>query len=336
MKFGIWYDFRNPPRWRKSWASLYGELLEQIAWADGLGFESVWLSEHHFTEDGYMPSVFPVLGAIAQRTRNLRLGTAVLLAPQHHPVRLAEDSAVVDVLSEGRLELGLAPGYRPAEFQILGIPKQQRGKRTDETIEILRLAWQGDEFTYKGQIFQFESVISQPTPTRQTGVPIHVGGSSRTAAQRAGRYCCNFMPDVGSPRTLYELYWEELQRAGAESNQFEVSTNGCVYVCEDPERGWNDIKEHLSYMKNYYEIWASEAGDVVTASSAEDVDDPATDLCIVGTPSAVVERLKNAEDEFGFDRFIFWARLPGLPIEKSNRSLELFANEVLPSFVKRS
>jgi alkanesulfonate monooxygenase SsuD/methylene tetrahydromethanopterin reductase-like flavin-dependent oxidoreductase (luciferase family) len=79
MKFGLWYDFRNPKRWRKTWVSLYSELLEQIVWADELGFESVWLSEHHFTEDGYMPSVFPTLAAIAQRTRKLRLGTAVLL-----------------------------------------------------------------------------------------------------------------------------------------------------------------------------------------------------------------------------------------------------------------
>ena len=89
-------------------------------------------------------------------------------------------------------------------------------------------------------------------------------------------------------------------------------------------------------MNDYYEIWASEAGDVVTASPAEDAYDPATELCIIGTPFVVVTRLQKAEDEFGFDRFIFWARLPGLPIEKSNRFLELFANEVLPSFVKCS
>ena len=336
MKFGLWYDFRNPKRWRKTWVSLYSELLEQIVWADELGFESVWLSEHHFTEDGYMPSVFPTLAAIAQRTRKLRLGTAVLLAPQHHPLRLAEDAAVVDVLSDGRLELGLAAGYRPVEFQTLGIPKHQRGRRTDETIEILRLAWRGDRFTYDGQIFQFESVVTQPTPVHPTGVPIHVGGSSRAAAQRAGRFGCNFMPDVGTPRALYELYWDELKRAGAELSQFEVTTNGCVYVCEDPEQGWNDVKESLSYMYDHYQIWASEAGDVLAATSSVDASDPTKDLCIVGTPTAVAERLAGIEAEFNLDRFIFWARLPGLSIEKSNRSLELFSNEVIPLIAKSS
>jgi alkanesulfonate monooxygenase SsuD/methylene tetrahydromethanopterin reductase-like flavin-dependent oxidoreductase (luciferase family) len=143
------------------------------------------------------------------------------------------------------------------------------------------------------------------------------------------------MPDVGTPRALYELYWDELKRAGAELSQFEVTTNGCVYVCEDPEQGWNDVKESLSYMYDQYEIWASEAGDVLAATSSVDASGP-NDLCIVGTPTAVAERLAGIEAEFNLDRFIFWARLPGLSIEKSNRSLELFSNEVIPLIAKSS
>ena len=162
MKFGLWYDFRNPQRQR--WPDLYGELLDQIEWADSAGFESVWLSEHHVTDDGYMPSVFVMLAAIAGRTRKLRLGTAVCLAPLHHPIRLAEDVAVVDVLSGGRVELGLAPGYRPFEFDVLGVPRRERGVRTDETVEILRMAWTGESFSYSGRVFDLRDVVVQPVP----------------------------------------------------------------------------------------------------------------------------------------------------------------------------
>jgi alkanesulfonate monooxygenase SsuD/methylene tetrahydromethanopterin reductase-like flavin-dependent oxidoreductase (luciferase family) len=112
--------------------------MDQAVYAEQLGFDSVWLSEHHFTDEGYLPCLPAVLGALAARTSAVRLGTAVPLAPLHHPLRLAEDLAVVDQLSEGRLDVGVAPGYKPEEFATLGVPKGERGARTDETIEILK------------------------------------------------------------------------------------------------------------------------------------------------------------------------------------------------------
>ena len=199
MKSGLWYDFRNPIVWRHDWPSLYEDLFRQIRRSESVGFESVWLSEHHFTEDGYMPSVFPMLAAIAAQTSRIRLGTAVCLAPLHYPLRLAEDSAVVDVLSSGCLEVGIAPGYRRLEFDVLDIRKNERGRRTDETIEILRAAWTGEEVTYTGAAYGVDRVTVQPRPayvSRQ--IPIHIGGSSPAAARRAGRFSCNFMPDVGT------------------------------------------------------------------------------------------------------------------------------------------
>ena len=183
-RLGVWYDFRNPARWRRPWPELYRETLDQAARAEQLGFSSVWLSEHHFSEEGYLPSLSAVLGALAMRTSAARLGTAVLLAPLHHPLRLAEDLAVVDQLSGGRLDVGLAPGYKPDEFAVLGVPKGERGARTDETIEILQLAWRGERFSYQGKHFRFDDVIVAPPPVQKPGPTIWVGGSSLAAARR--------------------------------------------------------------------------------------------------------------------------------------------------------
>ena len=205
-RLGVWYDFRNPARWRVPWPQLYAETLDQAAYAEELGFASIWVSEHHFSEEGYLPALSAVLGALAERTSRARLGTAVLLAPLHHPLRLAEDLAVVDQLSGGRLDVGLAPGYKPDEFAVLGVPKSERGARTDETIEILQLAWRGEPFSYAGRHFRFDDVVVGPPPSQQPGPPIWVGGNSLAAARRAARYGACFMPDSGAGPDLYDAY----------------------------------------------------------------------------------------------------------------------------------
>src|SRR5208282_4512698 len=138
VKVGYQLDFRNPPGSALSFRDLYRESLAQAEAAEQLGFDSIWLTEHHFTDDGYLPSLLPVAAAIAARTRRVTIGTFVLLAPFYHPLKLAEDAAVVDVLSGGRLRLGLGQGYRAEEFEGFGVPRKQRLSRTLETIEILR------------------------------------------------------------------------------------------------------------------------------------------------------------------------------------------------------
>ena len=329
MKFGLWYDFRNPQG--QPWTRVYDELLDQIEWADSAGFESVWLSEHHVTDDGYMPSVFVTLAAIASRTRSLRLGTAVCLAPLHHPIRLAEDVAVVDVLSGGRVELGLAPGYRPFEFEVLGVPRRERGIRTDETVEILRLAWTGESFSHPGRVFDLRDVVVQPVPLRGPELPVHIGGSSPAAARRAGRYGCNFMPDVGTGLDLHNQYRSELSGAGFDPATFDITMNGCVFVCEDADRGRAQVHQSLNYMYQRYDAWERE-GEDSAAPAFEPIDMERLDeLCIVGTPDEVTRRIKSMRDEFSPARFIFWGRLPGMPIEDASRSLRLFADEVIPA-----
>jgi probable F420-dependent oxidoreductase len=332
LSFGLWYDFRNPEPWRQSWPRLYRETIEQAAWAESLGFGSVWLSEHHFTDDGYMPSLFPMLAALAMRTTRVRLGTAVLLAPLHHPLRLAEDAAVVDVLSGGRLDLGVAPGYRAREFALLGVSRAERGPRTEETIEVVKAAWGGRPFSYRGRCFQFTDVVVTPPPLQRPHPPLWVGGGSRASAERASRHGCHFLPDAGAPTKLYELYRAQLAAYGHDPGRFSIATTRAVYVCEDPERGWQEVKEHYLYMARRYQLWSTTSDGEEPDGSLDQADELSRENYLVGTPDMIAAAISRLRREFPFDQLIFWARPPGLSLERSSRSLELFAQQVLPRF----
>ena len=329
MKFGVWYDLRNPARWEQPYARLYQETLEQIVWAESAGFESVQVSEHHVTDEGYLPSVFPFLAAIAVRTSTIRLGTAVLLAPFHDPIRFAEDGAFVDQLSGGRLELGLGLGYRRDEFRALGIPRPERGTRTEELIEIARLAWTGRSFSHHGPHWNLEDVVVTPPPLQAGGPPLWLGGGTARAAERAGRLGCHFMPDANTPTEHFATYREALAEAGHDPAAFQVAINPTVYVTEDPERGWDEIKEHLLYQFNRYREWFAAGGDA-PAAIAKSPDELPRERYLIGTPEQVIAGIEELRVRRPFDRLFFWARLPGLALEQSARSLELFAEHVLP------
>jgi probable F420-dependent oxidoreductase len=335
MKFGIWYDFRNPGPWRRPWKQLYESLLEQITWADSLGFDSVWLSEHHFTDEGYLPSVFPMLATLAARTVRMRLGTAVLLAPLHHPLRLAEDAAVVDQISGGRLELGLGPGYRPEEFAALGVPRNQRGSRTDETLEVLKAAWAGEPFSFRGRHFTFDDVIVAPPPLQQPHPPLWIGGSSLNSARRAARFDCNYMPDSGASSAVYDIFTEATCHRGGEGTRRRIATNRVVYVCDDPEQGWKDVGPHYLYVFNRYREWFAAAGDFPElGGELHSSDALSRQTHWVGTPEMIVAAIRELQKRLPVDTLIFWAHPPGLEVAKSSRSLELFARQVLPQFAE--
>ncbi|MGD9653531.1 MAG: LLM class flavin-dependent oxidoreductase, partial [Candidatus Dadabacteria bacterium] len=142
MKFGVgYYSLQSPSHNPRLHRDLYPEMLEEISLADQMGFDSAWLTEHHFLEDGYCPSSLVAAAAIAARTKNIRIGTGVLLMPLHDPVRVAEDAAVVDLISGGRLILGIGLGYRQEEFSAFGRTLKQRRGRMEESIEILQKGW---------------------------------------------------------------------------------------------------------------------------------------------------------------------------------------------------
>jgi alkanesulfonate monooxygenase SsuD/methylene tetrahydromethanopterin reductase-like flavin-dependent oxidoreductase (luciferase family) len=299
VKFGIWHDFRNPPRWHVPYDRLYAENLEQIAWAETLGYESVWVSEHHVTDEGYLPSVFPMLAAIAQRTTTMRLGSSIVLGPFQHPIRFAEDVAVLDQLSGGRLEVGLGLGYREREFELLGVPISERARRTEQLIEVARRVWADGTVT--------------PPPFQQPEPTFWIGGSVDAAARRAARLGAHFMPDAFVETEVLELF-----RSLAPDNR--VAINPSIYVGD-----WDDVAEHFLYQYNRYREWGG-------GQTIESADQLPRDRYLVGEPAEVAAGVRALIERTGCDRMFFWARPPGLVIDLANRSLERFAHDVMPLF----
>src|SRR5271163_1750542 len=222
IRFGLWYDFRNPPEWRQASDRLYAETLDQIAWGENHGFDDVWLSEHHFIEDGYLPSILPVAAAIAARTKRIRIASGVLLMPFHNPVRLAEDIAVVDVISGGRFELGVGVGFRLEEFDSFGLSFRERGSRTNQSLDIIRRLLSGETVTYKSNSFNFET---------------HLAGRLTSAAlRRAARYGDGFTVP-GATRDVYDHYVAELKKQNRPTENIRfASAVWCLIVSKDPEK----------------------------------------------------------------------------------------------------
>lgn len=333
LHFGVRYDFRNPCEWRQDWREHYDRLLEQAVRMDELGFDSIWLSEHHFTADGYCPAIMPLLGTLAARTKQARLGTCILLLPLYHPVRLAEDIATLDLLSHGRIDLGMAAGYRPSEFAAHGMSLRERAARMNEGIEILQLAWTEERVSYQGKHYTFEDLAVEPKPLQTPHPPLWIGGESPAAIHRAVKYNCHFMPSTTGHTTI-DAFRQEIARQGKELSRFKIALPRVIYVTDDPEAGWNELKAHLLYQHNMYCQWAVEAG-MLRRDGGVTLDMPdqlPRENYIIGTPATCIAKLDVMQEQLNVDEFMLWAVLPGFDIDKATRSLERFATEVMPHF----
>ncbi|CAN5632333.1 hypothetical protein BH10ACT3_BH10ACT3_01480 [soil metagenome] len=318
----IRYDLRNPAIAGTSVADRYAAALDQIEWAEQHGCRTVTLSEHHGTEDGYLPSPLVFAAAVATRTTRIKIRIAAPIAPLHYPLRIAEDAAVVDQLSLGRRELVVANGYVAGEFAMFDKDLSGRVRAVTETLATLKAAWTGEPFTYRDRTVQVT-----PRPFREPRPPIFLGGGSEGAARRAARIADVFFPsDV--------TYWETYRQAiidggGADFGEMPPVGPRFVHVAEDVDKGWEEVGPFVANDRGSYGRWATESGlDTGHRQITEDNglrDDPEY---VVVTPDQCVALIH----ELGPSGTLpLNPMMGGIPPEIAWRSLELFATEVQPN-----
>ena len=330
VKVGYQLDFRNPPGSGRDFASLYASMLSQAELAEQLGFDSIWLTEHHFTDDGYLPSMLPAAAAIAARTRRVTIGTYVLLAPFQHPVKLAEDAAVVDVISGGRLRLGIGLGYRQEEFDGFGVPRRERLGRTLETLDILRRAWTGERFSFKGKYFDLKDVRVLPRPASSPHPELLWGAGAPQAIRRAAKLDLSFAC-VGGRKEI-GIYVDALKALGKDPARYSIVNSRVVYIADSEEQAWAGTRAALLYQAELYGKWLSAAAG--TNDQSRVLIRPDADrlrrTSVLGPPDYVRGRISEILDTTPMTELIIVMQLPGLDPAKGCKSLERFGKEVLP------
>ena len=329
MKFGLQYDLRNPLESGRRTPDLYRETLDQIRLAEELGFDDIWLSEHHFVDDGYLPSLLPFAGAVAGQTKHINIGTNILLMPFHHPIRIAEDCAVVDNISDGRFMFGAAVGYRLEEFSTFGVNRKHRGSITEEAFEIIRLCWGEEEFDYVGKHFSFKGVCCTPKPVKKTGIPFWVGAHLGEAIRRAARLGDGLLGGGPAGRAAYV---DALKEYGKDFENPRIASSGRFIFCSrEPEKDWSKLSRHALYQMQRYAGWFSAAGESIFGEPPKDIPElEARGIYRVGTPEEIVEIIRQEHAAAPYERHFFFPIWPGVEVEMATRSVRLFAEEVIP------
>src|SRR5229473_3735781 len=331
MRFGLTTDFRNLPGAGKSSAKVYGEILDLFTLAESLGFSAAYVFEHHFTDDDYMPSPMVAATAIAARTKQMRVGPDIAILPLYDPVRMAEDGAVLDVISDGRLDFGAGLGYRPEEYAGYGLDIKRKGSRANEALEIIRRLWQGETVTFHGKHFNAGNAKLSPRPVQQPNPPIWVGGFSQAAARRAARYGDGYIGP--SNRAMYEMYLAELRAVGKDPARARVMGGDLwLIVSEDPDRTFATYAPHLIYWFNAYSRWyeGTDTSPWPHFDNAEAL--LSSGFVNVVTPEAAVKLIKNRTTEVPVEMYTMMLSPPGIAISAVEASLELFAKKVMPHF----
>lgn len=327
MRISLRYNFRNPALWARESGYLYNRILDQIEWADSVGFERIAFAEHHFADDGFLPALMPVMAAVAARTKRVLLGTEILLLPLHHPVRLAEDAAIVDIISNGRLqELGVAAGYREEEYAGMGMRLAQRPGRMEECLQILRKCWSEEEFDFDGRYYQLRNVRMLPKPIQKGGPKLILGGSTEAVARRAARFADGLYP---MNEGMWDFYHDELERLGRPAVRRPTASPpiAFMHVTEDPERDWEKIRPHARYEFDQYIAWGMAHAD----SFGDMSDDALRATHLVWTPEQAVDILLKRQAEYPDSEISYYPVLAGMDPDFAQQSLDLIARHVLPA-----
>ena len=320
MKLGLYFDLRNPAPWARPWPEVYGRALDLVVEAERLGAASVWFSEHHLFTDGYLPQPLTFAAAAAARTSRVRIGTAVLVAALRPAALIAEEAAVIDQLSGGRLELGIGAGYSVPEYEFYNADITKRYGLTDAAVaEIRRLLDDG---------------IVTP-PAAQNPFPIWLGYQGPQGAKRAGRLGVGLL---SLDRALLDPYREGLVEGGHDPAIARTGGMLDIIVADDPEAAFERILPHYAHQLNSYRA-AAVAGSGRDAPKEITVEKLRSGAAQKGqipglrvlTPSDAVNAIREATDGSPVEHVYLWASVAGMPEDLVERHVELTCTQVAPN-----
>jgi alkanesulfonate monooxygenase SsuD/methylene tetrahydromethanopterin reductase-like flavin-dependent oxidoreductase (luciferase family) len=312
----------------------YRDALEEVVRGEELGFDSVWMEEHHSVVDHYWPSPVPVLAGFATRTSRVTLGTDILVAPFYHPARLAEDIALLDVMSGGRAVLGVAIGYKPDEFALYGADLAKRGARFEEQLAIVKGLWTHDTFSFSGTYYQLEGRL-EPRPISKPHPPIWIGGWGELTLKRAATLANNWIPgptaDLSRLLDGQKRFLANRRAAGLTEPVREWPLTRDVIIADTDREARALAERHImvSYRKEYAGGWKH---PFIDASIATDLETVKKDRFLIGGPDRVIKDLRPFVEQYGMTHLICRLFFPGMPHRHIMRELDLIAREVRPAF----
>jgi len=341
INFGTFLLMQSPSA--QSSEEMYARAVEHTLQAEALGFRNIWLAEHHFSTYGYVGRPVQLATYLAARTTRIRVGTAVIVVPLHHPLMVAEEIATLDVLAGGRVDIGLGRGYQYYEFERLGLELDAARARWDESIDIITRALSGKPFTYSGKLFEIPETSVFPAPLQQPHPPFWVTAQSPESVEATVRRGFNLLTGgFGVPVERMAAFRQQFDRLVAEVSPScvpEVGVQRAVYVTDDVDDA-RDAAEHarwnmrvtLSLRNHYEQVRDGHAVAVPMPGSEPSTDELLERFVVVGSPDTVIKQIQKIKDLVGISHFncSFW--FGDMDQKRVLKSMELFAREVMPAF----
>ena len=332
MRFGTFHLMERP--FIKSEPQVYREHLEQIRLADSIGYDAVWLTEHHFSSVPYVPDVdgeycisaspFAMACAVSQITENVRIGSAVKVLPMEHPLRIAEDVAMADILSGGRIDFGCGLGYRKYEFDGLDVPMEEKLDRYKEALEIIVGVWTTEEFSYDGRFWKVPRLTLVPRPVQKPHPPVWIASRYTPrdvvdfALEKGYKLLAAWQP-ADELRKSYEMVEEARAEMKITDGRMDFACIRHIFVAENDGEAEREGSEAIEYY-------------LKSTAQFRPVGDHERGQMIFGGPETCIEKVRQLEEEAKINYLICWMNFGALPQEKVLRSMRLFAQEVMPKF----
>lgn len=318
------------------WSRAYEETIRLAVEAERLGLSSIWTTEHHFVDDGYMPSLAVVSAAIAAATSSIEIATGVILGPLHHPLRLAEDAATVSLLSGGRFTLGLGLGWSEIEFQGFGAAINKRGAAMEETLSILRQSWTGQPFHHQGSVYEFPELAVRPVPS--SPVQILIGGGAEPAIRRAARLADGIFSNVAPDKLVVQLQWirEECERIGRDPSELRIVHYSVILPGNSVDDAWARYSDHVWHMTwKYSDMEASASRPGPPPPAPELTEDRRSRLqgrfTVAGSSDEIVSALLDVRSQAAMQvDFVARSYFATLEYENQVELMQQLAEEVAP------